>query len=94
MSDFREAVLQVIQEFKPIRDYKKLNPYQLLYHLARLRALGRDTLARVILVGRPDVDVDDLKRVAEETADISDNLGAYSDPNRHPFRWQNGTGSD
>ena len=74
ISTFREAILQVIQEFKPVRDYEKLNSRQLLYCLARLRALFRDTLARVILVGWPNPDVNDLKRVAEETADISDNL--------------------
>jgi hypothetical protein len=71
MSNFREAISQVIRDFKPALNYEELNSKQLLYCLVKLRALGRDTLARVILVGWPDAD---LKAVAEETADLSDNL--------------------
>lgn len=74
MSTFREAILQVNQEFKPTFRYDRMATRQLIYRHARFRALFRDTLARVILVGWPNPDVNDLKKVAEETADISDNL--------------------
>ena len=71
MTDYRETIRELVRDFKAARDYRKLNPAQLLYCLAMLRALARDTLARVILVGWSDVD---LRDVAEETADISENL--------------------
>jgi hypothetical protein len=48
-----------------------MNDRQLLFCLARLRAMGRDTLARVILVDLPEVD---FKTLADETAELSDNI--------------------
>jgi len=70
MEDFERPIRQLISEWKPSIDYRKLDDRQLLHQLAMLRAMGRDTVARIIIVGWPDAD---LKDICQDAADITDN---------------------
>jgi hypothetical protein len=60
-----------MENWKPTFRFQEMKAAHLIRWLVRLRFLGRDTLARVILSAFPDAD---LKKVADETEDLTDNL--------------------
>ncbi len=72
MNEFAKLIIQTSQSSKPAFRYSKMNAYQLLYCLAMLRAMGRDCVARILLKDRPNPSLEDLKKVAGQAADISD----------------------